>query len=189
MSFDEKREKILILPGINGSLEGHWQRLWLEDYPESEIVEQGDWARPDVDEWVAAVERRIDSIGEKVFIVGHSLGCILGAHLSHSRVAAQILGAMLVAPCDLNVVAKVHPGKVGFGQQPDWPLAFPTLLIGSDNDQYMPLENLHQTASQWNADFASLGNAGHINIASGFGHWPEGYRHFERLRERVLALA
>ena len=189
MPFYEKREKILLLPGLNGSLDGHWQRIWLEDYPESEIVEQQDWAKPDVATWVETVERRVESIAEPVFIIGHSLGCILGAHLSHSRVADQILGAMLVAPCDLNIVEKLHPGNVSFGTQPTWKLSFPTLLVGSDDDHYMPLENLHQTANLWQADFASLGSAGHINIASGFGRWPEGYRYFERLRERVLAPA
>lgn len=189
MPFIDKREKVLILPGLNGSLEGHWQRHWAYDYPEAEIVAQRDWSKPDVSEWVKSVEQRIDVLGEKVFIIGHSLGCILGAHLSNSRVADQILGAMLVAPCDLNIVEELHPGKVDFGCQPDWKLKFPTLLIGSDDDHYMPLANLHETADIWGADFATLGSAGHINIASGFGRWPEGYRYFERMRERVLALA
>lgn len=189
MPLNEKREPILVLPGLNGSLNGHWQQFWLEDYRESEIVEQRDWAKPNVAEWVERVEQRIDELGERVFIIGHSLGSLLGAHLSHSRVAPQILGAMLVAPCDLNIVGELHPGKVEFGVQPDWALSFPTLLVGSDNDHYMPLENLHHTASAWQVDFATLGSAGHINIASGFGRWQEGYRYFERLRERVLALA
>lgn len=185
----EKREPILILPGLYGSLEGHWQRHWLQDYPESEIVEQRDWEHPNLSEWVSAVERRIETLDQPVFIVSHSLGCILAVHLSKSKIANQILGAMLVAPCDLNIVDNLHPGNVDFGAAPDWKLNFPTLLVGSDDDKYMPLENLHDTAQKWGADFATLGSAGHINIASGFGRWPEGYRYFERLRERVLALS
>jgi predicted alpha/beta hydrolase family esterase len=189
MAFADHSDKILVLPGLNGSLDGHWQRYWLDDYPNSEIVEQRDWAKPDIAEWVHAVERRVDELGTEVFIVGHSLGCILGAHLSNSRIASKIKGAMLVAPCDLDIVAEKHPNSLQFGKQPDWHIRFPTLLIGSDNDHYMPLERLHETGALWNAELASLGSAGHINIASGFGRWPEGYRYFERLRERVSARA
>jgi predicted alpha/beta hydrolase family esterase len=189
MAFADHSEKILVLPGLNGSLDGHWQRHWLEDYPHSEIVEQQDWSKPDVEQWVKAVEKRIDELGTAVYIIGHSLGSILGAHLSNSRIAPKIKGAMLVAPCDLDIVAQMHPSSVEFGKQPDWNIRFPSLLIGSEDDHYMPLERLHETSALWNAELASLGSAGHINIVSGFGRWPEGYRYFERLRERVNAEA
>ncbi len=35
--------KTLILPGLNGSGETHWQRIWARDCPGSEIVEQENW--------------------------------------------------------------------------------------------------------------------------------------------------
>ena len=39
--------KRLIVPGLEGSGEGHWQRWWLTQDPDARIVEQDDWHRPD----------------------------------------------------------------------------------------------------------------------------------------------
>ena len=36
----------LIIPGLYGSGEGHWQRYWLRDRPDSVLVEQDDWDDP-----------------------------------------------------------------------------------------------------------------------------------------------
>ncbi len=36
----------LILPGLGGSGEGHWQHWWLKQHPNPHIVEQDDWDRP-----------------------------------------------------------------------------------------------------------------------------------------------
>ena len=59
---------------------------------------------------------------------------------------------------------------------PDAPLPFPSLVVGSLNDPYMPLEQCRHYASLWGSDLIDLGHAGHINVARGFGRWVHGYR-------------
>ncbi|MGG2476897.1 alpha/beta hydrolase, partial [Rhizobium sp. BR5] len=39
----------LIVPGLNGSDEGHWQRHWLLDDPQAQLVDQEDWHCPVLD--------------------------------------------------------------------------------------------------------------------------------------------
>ncbi|MGB3877003.1 MAG: alpha/beta hydrolase [Shinella zoogloeoides] len=174
----------LILPGLNGSPEGHWQRHWARDNPESRVVEQYDWACPDRGRWLEELARQVEMIGRDVWLVGHSLGCVLAAHFAESPLAARIRGALLVAPCDLDATETLHPCIVRFGAMPLRRLPFPTLVVGSLNDPYMPLDRLRRTARAWGSDLIDIGAAGHINVASGFGRWAAGHDFLELLKER-----
>jgi hypothetical protein len=48
----------------------------------------------------------------------------------------------------------------------------------------MPTDQLRRTARAWGSDLVDIGNAGHINIASGFGRWTAGYDFLELLKLR-----
>ncbi len=174
----------LILPGLNGSSEAHWQRYWARDNPESRVVEQHDWACPQRESWLAELERQIGMIGRDVWIVGHSLGCILAARFAESRLAGRVRGVLLVAPCDLDATENLHPCIVRFGAMPRRRLPFPSLVVGSLNDPYMPVDRLRRTAAAWGSDLFDIGEAGHINVASGFGRWAAGYDFLDLLKER-----
>lgn len=93
--------KTLIVPGLFGSGEGHWQRHWLADHPTAAIVEQQDWNRPAFARWRAALEAEI-ARHETVDLVGHSLGSVLVATLADRPLAKRVRSALLVAPCDLE---------------------------------------------------------------------------------------
>lgn len=175
----------LILPGLNGSPEVHWQRHWARDNAESRVVEQYDWACPDVQNWLSRLEQELEMVGNDVWLVGHSLGCVLAAHAAQSRLVSRIRGALLVAPCDLDAAETLHPCAIRFGTMPKKRLPFPSLIVGSLNDPYMPVERLRQTARAWGSDLVDIGNAGHINITSGFGRWTAGYDFLELLKARV----
>ncbi|WP_062603282.1 MULTISPECIES: RBBP9/YdeN family alpha/beta hydrolase [unclassified Rhizobium] len=166
--------RTLILPGYMGSGPDHWQQHWLNDNPGSEFVEQDDWERPDLDTWLARLEDRLD-VSEDVILVAHSLGCLLAARLAGRASAEKIRGALLVAPCHLDRTEQLHPDAIDFGEMPEKRLPFPSLLIGSLNDPYMPFEQCRRYASLWGSDLIDLGYAGHINVASGFGRWTNGY--------------
>jgi predicted alpha/beta hydrolase family esterase len=75
-----------------------------------------------------------------VLLVAHSLGCILTAWwAAHTRHAAKVRGALLVAPGDVerpDLAAQIH-GWAPIARQP---LPFPALLVGSRNDPYCSLE-------------------------------------------------
>ncbi len=172
----------LILPGLNGSPEGHWQRHWARDRSDSRVVEQENWTCPDLDSWLRRLESAIEASPGDVRLVAHSLGCVLAANLANHRLASRIRGALLVAPCDLETAEKLHPCVINFGHMPRSPLPFPSLVVGSLNDPYMSVERLRHTTRCWGSALIDLGEAGHINIASGFGRWKVGYRLLELLR-------
>lgn len=170
----------LILPGLNGSPEGHWQRHWARDGADALVVEQEDWSCPVLGDWQAELDRALSQV-EGAFLVAHSLGCLLAASYANRAAAHKIRGALLVAPCSLAVTLRLHPCMIEFSEEPLQRLSFPSLVVGSLNDPYMGLPDLERHVRSWGSELMTIGFAGHINIASGFGHWAEGYRIFERL--------
>ncbi|MBX4904793.1 serine hydrolase family protein [Rhizobium bangladeshense] len=176
-------KEVLILPGLFGSGEGHWQRHWLQDQPDSRCVIQDDWDHPHVDKWLFRLENALEEAGE-AYLVAHSLGCLLAARLAGRSVARRVKGALLVAPCDLPITEALHPGQISFGDMPTAPLPFPSIVVGSMNDAYMSVDRLALFGRLWNAETRNIGLAGHINIASGFGRWRNGYRLLEALKTR-----
>lgn len=98
---------ILVVPGFNGSGEGHWQRHWLADHDTAELVEQGDWANPHAGRWLHRLERAVIA-NPGALIVAHSLGSILAARLATSSVASLVGGALLVAPADIERTGTLH---------------------------------------------------------------------------------
>ncbi len=171
----------LIVPGLNGSDEGHWQRHWLLDDPQAKLVDQDNWQCPVLEDWIDRLEAALTAV-ESAYIVAHSLGCLLVANMASRLSAAKIKGAFLVAPAHLDRVEAMHPCIVRFGAFPRQPLAFPSRGGGSMNDPYMNPEELARTATRWGSDLVNLGAVGHINIAAGFGRWPGGYALFDRLK-------
>lgn len=177
--------KTLILPGLNGSGETHWQRIWARDYPGSEIVEQENWEFPNLQTWKSTLERKLAETDDAAYLVAHSLGCWLAADLATSPLASKIRAAFLVAPCDLDVVAEFHPHAVKIASRPDRKLPFASLIIGSDNDPYMTPARLVEQARTWGSDATILGGVGHINVESGFGRWNTGYQLFSEFTRRL----
>ena len=174
---------ILILPGLFGSGEGHWQRHWLQDHPDSRCVVQDDWDHPNLDSWLPRLEGALEEAGE-AYLVAHSLGCLLAARLAGRNAARRVKGALLVAPCDLPATEILHPGHISFGAMPTAPQPFPSIVVGSMNDAYMTVDRLTLFGRLWKAETRNIGLAGHINIASGFGRWRNGYRLLDALKTR-----
>lgn len=172
----------LILPGLNGSPDGHWQRHWAQERPDSRIVDQDDWTCPYLQSWLVRLEDAIEAATGDVWLVAHSLGCVLAANLAGRQAASRVRGALLVAPCDLETTETMHPCVIKFGAMPRSRLPFPSLVVGSLDDPYMPVERLHSTARRWGSALVDIGHAGHINIASGFGRWTAGYAFLDLLR-------
>lgn len=166
--------KTLILPGLNGSGEGHWQWHWARDNGDSVVVEQDNWTCPDLSDWRNRLEAFLER-SDDVWIVAHSLGCILAANISRSPLVGRIRGALLVAPCDLVATEKLHPCVLNFGEMPLDPLPFPSLVVASLDDPYMAFGKVKTVASCWKSALVDIGEAGHINIKSGFGRWTGGY--------------
>jgi predicted alpha/beta hydrolase family esterase len=177
---------VLIVPGLYGSEPGHWQSRWEAELEQAERVQQDDWDEPRPEAWLGAlrghVARRPGAI-----LVGHSLGATLISHLAARHPELPVAGALLVAPADPELRASRVPGIAAFGPVPDTPFGFPAIVVASRTDPYMEIERARVIANMWEAAFVDAGDAGHINVASGHGGWPEGLRLLDQLLLRRRA--
>jgi len=171
-----------IIPGLGNSGEGHWQTYFERSGPNFTRINQDEWDAPVCDDWVARVDEVLAGHDlSKVVLVGHSLGCVTIAQWAQ-RTGKVVRGALLVAPSDLEAPQYQDAFPItGFTPIPRARLAFPSIVVGSENDQWMSGERARYFAAQWGSEFISLGDAGHINVASGYGAWDAGLTVLERL--------
>ncbi|MDB5017373.1 MAG: alpha/beta hydrolase [Mucilaginibacter sp.] len=60
-------------------------------------------------------------------------------------------------------------------------LPFKSIVVGSTNDFYVTAERAKLFADSWGSEFISVGDAGHINVGSGFGEWDKGLEILKQL--------
>src|SRR5690554_5361163 len=175
---------ILILPGLGNSGPGHWQVRWAERMRTAAIVEQADWDEPDLDDWVATIDQACRLTTRPVVLIAHSLSVTAVAHAA-PRLPDNVSGAFLVAPTDVELSPAAPEEVHGFRPIPRDPFPFPSMLVASSNDPYVSLERAVEFANCWGSDFHQAGEAGHINLESGHGPWPERLLMFTRLMQRL----
>jgi len=170
---------ILVVPGLNGSGPDHWQS-WMEQLLGADRVEQADWTQPDIDLWAAQVSEAIEKQSAPVWLIAHSFGC-LASVVAASRLPERVAGALFVAPA--------CPEKFGITARiPIAPLTFPAVLAASRNDPWMKYLSAVVWADRSGARLIDLGAAGHVNVDSGHGAWPEGLALFRDLQRSATAL-
>jgi predicted alpha/beta hydrolase family esterase len=173
---------VLMIPGFTGSSPGHWQSLWERERPEYRRVMQRDWDRPEPAEWIANLDAAVRAARGPVVLAGHSLGCITIAKWAAARGAASVSGAFLVAPSDVE--APTAPPEVrGFAPIPLTRLPFPSIVVASTNDELVTFARAGRFARAWGSRLVSIGAAGHIHTAAGYGLWPEGHALLRKLVE------
>ena len=175
---------ILILPGLGGSGPGHGQVRWAERMSNAAIVEQADWNEPDLDDWVQTIDQACRLTTRPVVLIAHSLSVMAVAHAA-PRLPGNVRGAFLVVPPDLELSPDVPEEAMPFAPIPRDPLPFPSLLVVSNNDELVTRERAADMAAAWGSELHFAGDAGHINVASGHGPWPEGLLMFTRLMQRI----
>jgi predicted alpha/beta hydrolase family esterase len=177
---------ILILPGLGNSGPNHWQRRWGDRFRTAHVVEQEEWDQPQLQPWVANIERSIMMATRPVVVIAHSLGVSALVHTAQHLKDTKVRGAFLVAaPDHEREDAPIETAP--FARVPRDPLPFPSMLVASSNDPYCSIERAVDFATCWGSDFHVAGAAGHINSESGHGPWPEGLLMFTRLMQRLKA--
>jgi predicted alpha/beta hydrolase family esterase len=161
----------LIIPGLHGSPDGHWQTVLQNQTPFAHRVEQDDWDAPILDRWLERLVSSADA-NPGAIAVAHSLGCILVAHAACRHPDIKIGGALLVAPADVDSNIAAFPQLRNFAPMPTAPLPFPSIVVASTNDPFMSLYRAQALAAIWGSELVNMGAAGHINIAAGYGRWP-----------------
>jgi predicted alpha/beta hydrolase family esterase len=174
--------RTLILPGLHNSDSHHWQSRWEAGDETLERVIQDDWETPRCGDWVARLDQMLALTGPDAVIVAHSAGCALVAHWAIGHPSRRLRGALLVAPSDPEAPS-FPPGPTGFAPMPLRRLPFRSIVAASSNDPYVTVSRAQAFAAAWGSESVMIGEAGHINSASGLGDWPEGFSLLRSLRE------
>lgn len=163
----------LIVPGLGNSGPEHWQTYFQNSGDNFHRIEQHNWDTPTCEEWIEAIEKKVSEFDlSTIVLIGHSLGCSTIAHWA-AKYKRQIKGALLVAPSDLEAPEYTFPTK-GFTPIPLDKIHFKTIVVASSDDMWVSLDRAIFFADNWGSEFINIGNAGHINVASGHTNWDEG---------------
>ena len=185
---------VLVVPGLRDHVAQHWQtllaaRLQDERQPVRSVTPMG---RDDLScaARVEAIEREARAIAGPLVIVAHSGGCIMVAHWARSTRRA-VQAALLATPPDFETpMPEGYPSLEalsagGWLPVPRERLPFPSIVAASRNDPLGRFERVADYARAWGSRLVDLGQVGHLNPASGYGHWPRA----ESLIDELAAVA
>jgi predicted alpha/beta hydrolase family esterase len=174
MTEGARAVRLLVLPGLGGSGPGHWQTRWEACEARCARVEQREWDRPELAEWLRTADEALARVDADVVLVAHSLACALVAHGARRPAWSRVVAALLVAPADVDSETRTPPETRSFAPLPTTRLPFPATVVASADDPYVALDRARELARRWGAEFVDLGARGHINAASNLGDWDEG---------------
>lgn len=182
--------KILVIPGLGNSEPDHWQSRWQAKLSTAQRVEQDDWDAPDYEKWTKRIVDAISPSEKPVILLAHSLGVIAAVHAVRQLAEREapddiIAGAFLVAPPSERGITDVAAIDRLFLPIPTAPLPFPSVLVASRDDSYATFSEAEDMAYAWGSAIADAGLSGHINVASGYGPWPEGLMRFAAFMKRL----
>lgn len=167
---------LVIVPGLGDSGPDHWQTRWTQQFGAARVW-QDDPETPTPGAWAARLQQVIEATPSDLVLVGHSCGVLTIVHWARLYGGNErVKGALLVSPTDAEQsdMATLAPAVLRLAPVPLDPLPFPALVVVSENDPYVSFERAQTFAEAWGAEFITAGEAGHINVASGHGEWPEG---------------
>lgn len=164
---------VLTVPGLWNSGPQHWQTHWEAKHPHVRRVQQRDFDRPDRSDWVQSLDQAIRNSPAPPVLAAHSLGCTLVAQWVAERGGSGVRAAFLVAPSDVEAPDYPEEGR-SFATMPLVRLPFPSVIVASTDDPYVSVPRAQLFAEAWGSRLVLIGDAGHINGASGHGPWPEG---------------
>lgn len=171
---------VVILHGWQGSPDPHWQ-AWLADelrgagrevrFP---VLPEPD--RPRLDRWLTALADELAGLPEAGFdVVAHSLGAVLWLHHAAEARSPRPARVALVAPVSPRTTIPELASFVPVPLDVDAVrrAAEGTVLVAGDEDGYTPEGIAEAYARPLKIAATVLPGAGHINVASGYGPWPQ----------------
>ena len=169
---------VLIVPGLREHVAEHWQTLLEARLCKVRSVPPLETDKLDCAARVRAIQHQLEQIEGPVILVAHSAGVLMVAHWAAQH-THPIKGALLAAPPDIDAQwPQGYPSSEtlrsqGWNPLPQGPLPFRSLVAASTNDHLASLESVTRMAQGWGAELRNLGAVGHLNLAAGFGHWPQ----------------
>ncbi|ALH96510.1 RBBP9/YdeN family alpha/beta hydrolase [Acinetobacter equi] len=170
----------VIVPGVGGSEANHWQSWLQQQLMCCSRVQQKNWNLPILQIWVNECIKTLEAIqSHDIQIVAHSFGCLttVAALAQHSELNLKVKNIVLVAPAN---PARFSESGFATSQSNNYLTYFqqlkiqvPATLIISENDPWLSFEDANELTKAWHLSPVNLGQVGHINVASGFGPFPE----------------
>ncbi|AOA57686.1 RBBP9/YdeN family alpha/beta hydrolase [Acinetobacter larvae] len=173
----------IIVPGVGGSESNHWQTWLQQQLMFSSRVEQKDWQAPVLSTWVEHWVNTVKNAPDSLQIIAHSFGCLtsVAALAQHPELAYKVKKMVLVAPANpsrFSAQGFAQAGQLNFADYfRDIQLTVATDLIMSENDPWFAEQDVRALAQHWQLQPRNLGQVGHINVAAGFGPFPEIFEH------------
>lgn len=173
----------IIVPGVGGSDYDHWQSWLQRQLMSSSRVQQQDWNDPILSQWVSNFVETVLKVDQPIQVVAHSFGCLtsVAALTEHPELAKKIKNLILVAPANPARFGDQGFARNSLNNYSDYfhqiKLKLPCEMIISENDPWLSFEDAKQLAQAWGIRPRNLGQVGHINVASGFGPFPEIYNY------------
>ncbi|QRY64193.1 alpha/beta hydrolase [Gordonia sp. PDNC005] len=172
---------VVVVPGLRGAAPAHWQELYAARTPGTVTV-----GFPPKDRWhdlharTALIEDAVAAVDGSVILLAHSAGVLATVHWARTAGMStdSVIGAVLATPPDFDVDwPEPHPRPTelaaeGWTPIPRARLPFPSILAASRNDPLARMRSSAGLAEVWGSRLVDLGDAGHLNPASGFGEWP-----------------
>ena len=177
MSVDLTSFDFLVVPGRENSPEAHWQSHWLGAFPNSTRLLQDRWGKPDADAWTGRLNEAVETAPRRVVLIGHSVGVATIVRWTASappKLTSKVAGAFLAAPTNVDDPDPSFDVVRGFGPMPMGRLPYPALVVASQDDPRVTLAQARIFAEAWGADFADVGELGHIGSTARLGLWPAG---------------
>ena len=176
---------LLILPGLGNSGDRHWQTFWNEKFKNSTRVVHDNWDEPVRKDWLARLNEEIAKLETPTILVAHSLAVSLVLHWAETNTNKNIIGALLVAPADVDSPLHTPECIRNFSPMPIYKLPFPSIVVASENDPYATFERKKYFAEMWGSDFVNVGQKGHINSDSDLKYWEEGQLILQQLISKI----
>lgn len=175
-----KNTEYIILHGLNGSSQGHWQwylhkdlkklgkKVYFPQFPNNE--------NPDLNTWMNYLDKFKKHIHENTVIIAHSMGVILWLHYLEKNIGIKIKKIILVAPpskdfLESNDSTKTFSNFV-LNNELFQNSTKNSFLIATENDEFCLPNAKINFLEKLNMNYLELPpEAGHINIKSGYGYW------------------
>jgi predicted alpha/beta hydrolase family esterase len=169
---------LVIVPGLRGNVEDHWQTRLAAKATDVTIVPSFGRDKRDLTGRVADLHQAISNASAPVTIVAHSAGVLTTLHWA-SQHDLPVRGALLATPPDLaKPLGPEYPTlhqlqQAGWLPIPSSPLPFPSIVAASTNDTLGDYDRVRSLAGAWGSRLVDIGAVGHLNPASGYGEWSE----------------
>ena len=173
--------KIYIIHCWDGTKEDGWYP-WLDKELSNENnkvyrLNMPNTSNPKIEEWVSFLDKQIETLDEKTYFIGHSIGCQTILRYLQTKDICKVGGILFVAPW-LDLLDYAIEDEDSYNTAKPWlttPINFEKIkkftnnisCIFSDNDYFVSLDQKNKFEELLNVKTIIVNNKGHISAEDG----------------------